>query len=153
MSLVTQVNDIAIIGMSGRFPMARSVTEFWQNIQSGRECIKFFTDEELKSSGVASATFDDPHFVKAAALIDGADTFDAEFFGYTAKEAELMDPQHRVLLEAAWEALEHAGYDPLGCGRPVGVFAGATINTYLLLNVVSRPEITDSLEDVQINVS
>jgi acyl transferase domain-containing protein len=145
--------DIAIIGMAGRFPGAGNVDELWRNLCDGVESITFFTDEELRAQGVDAALLRDPNYVKAAALIDGADLFDASFFGFTARDAQLLDPQHRVLLECAWEAVENAGYDSERFEGSVGVFAGATINTYLLLNIFSNPELVNSLEPVQINVT
>jgi acyl transferase domain-containing protein len=145
--------DIAIIGMAGRFPGAGNVDELWRNLRDGVESITFFTDEELLAKGVQSTLLRDPNYVKAAAVMDGVELFDASFFGFTAREAQLMDPQHRVLLECAWEAMEIAGYDSKTLDGAVGVFAGATINTYLLLNIFSNPELVNSLEPVQINVT
>jgi len=145
--------EIAIIGMAGRFPGARNIDEFWRNLRDGVESISFFSDQQLEQSGADPVLIHAPNYVKAAALIEEADRFDASFFGYHPREAELMDPQHRVLLETAWEALENAGYDCSAYKGSIGVFAGATINTYLLLNIVTNPAITDALEDVQINLA
>jgi acyl transferase domain-containing protein len=117
------------------------------------ESITFFTDEQLRASGVDPALLRDPDYVKAAAVMDDVDLFDASFFGFTAREAQLMDPQHRVLLECAWEAMEDAGYDSESLQGSVGVFAGATINTYLLVNLVSNPDLINGLDLVQINVT
>src|SRR4051812_49564796 len=104
--------EIAIIGMAGRFPGARNVDEFWANLRNGRESITSFSDEELTALGVSRQLIDDPQYVKAGSLLDGIELFDASFFGYTPREAELMDPQQRLFLECAWEALENAGLDP-----------------------------------------
>jgi acyl transferase domain-containing protein len=144
--------EIAIIGMAGRFPMAGSVGEFWGLLRDGVEAITFFTDEELEASGCDSSLLKDPNYVKAAALLSNRDQFDAFFFSVSAKEAEIMDPQHRLLLECAWTALEDAGYSPDNYKGPVGVFAGATINTYLLLNIASNPAVVKTLDDLQINI-
>src|SRR5579883_2312398 len=103
---------IAIIGMSGRFPGARDVDSFWQNIAAGKKSIRFFSDEELREAGVDPALLQDPNYVKAGTVIEDIDRFDALFFGYTPREAEVMDPQHRLFLECAWEALESAAYAP-----------------------------------------
>jgi phthiocerol/phenolphthiocerol synthesis type-I polyketide synthase E len=130
--------DIAIIGISGRFPGANSVDEFWQNLCSGVESISFFSDDELKESGVDPAVVSDPHYVKASPLLDGPEMFDASFFRYSPKEARFMDPQHRIFLECAWEALEHAGYDADRYEGPIGVYAGASMNTYLLFSGLLR---------------
>jgi phthiocerol/phenolphthiocerol synthesis type-I polyketide synthase E len=145
--------DIAIIGMAGRFPGAGNIEQFWRNLCEGVESISFLSEEQLREAGVDEALIADPGYVKAAAALEGAELFDAAFFGYSPREAEIMDPQHRILLETAWEALEDAGYDPSRYEGSIGVFAGATINTYLLLNLASNPELIRSLDDVQINVA
>jgi acyl transferase domain-containing protein len=145
--------EIAIVGLAGRFPGARDVDEFWHNLRDGVESITFFTDQELESMGVDRASLRDPQYVKAASVIADQDAFDAAFFGINHREAQILDPQHRVLLECAWSALEHAGYDPAAYDGTIGVYAGATINTYLLLNLLSRPDITSSLDEVQLNIS
>jgi len=145
--------EIAIIGMAGRFPGARNVDELWMNLRDGVESITFFTDEQLLASGVDAALLRDADYVKAAAVMEGSDLFAASFFGFTAREAQLLDPQHRVLLECAWEAMENAGYYSETFQGSVGVFAGATINTYLLLNLFSNPDLINSLDPVQINVT
>src|SRR4051812_14200022 len=124
--------DIAIIGMAVRAPGARDVDELWDNLEAGRESISRFSLDELRQAGIDPALLDDPAYVPAASVFDGADQFDAQFFGYTPREAVIIDPQHRVLLECAWEALEHAGYDPHRTDRAIGVYAGASMNTYLL---------------------
>ncbi|HEY0171708.1 MAG TPA: amino acid adenylation domain-containing protein, partial [Pyrinomonadaceae bacterium] len=123
--------DIAVVGMAGRFPRAGNVDEFWQRVAHGDECISFFSDEELAAAGVAPSVLADPDYVKAGGVLEGAEMFDAAFFGYHPREAELMDPQHRVFLECAWHALEDAGYDAERYGGRVGVFGGAGLNTYL----------------------
>lgn len=130
----TLEGGIALIGMAGRFPGARTPEALWRNILAGQESITFFTEEELLARGVDPALVRDPHYVRAKGVLEGADEFDAPFFGYGARQAEVMDPQQRVFLEVAWAALEHAGYDPSRGGR-VGVWAGAALNTYLLHHV------------------
>jgi acyl transferase domain-containing protein len=97
-------SEIAIIGMSCRFPGAGNVDEFWRNLCDGVESISFLPDEEVEPSNIDPADLSSPNYVKAASVLDGVDLFDASFFGYTPKEAEVMDPQHRVFLECAWEA-------------------------------------------------
>ena len=124
-------SGIAIIGMAGRFPGAKNIDEFWRNLQAGAESISFFTPEELEFSRLESPSLSSaPQYVSARGIIDGADNFDAAFFGINPREAELMDPQQRVFLETAWKALEHAGYDPQLYKGLIGVFAGMTNNTY-----------------------
>jgi acyl transferase domain-containing protein/NADPH:quinone reductase-like Zn-dependent oxidoreductase/acyl carrier protein len=116
---------IAIIGMAGRFPGAKDVDAFWDNLREGKESISFFDDRELRDAGVPDALLHDPRYVKASPILHGFDAFDAAFFDSSPREARLMDPQHRLFLECAWEALENAGYDPRNVSTPVGVFAGA----------------------------
>ncbi len=132
--------EIAIIGMSGRFPGAADVEAFWQNLRDGVESISRFSEAEVLAAGVSPELARNPHYVRAGGVLEGADRFDAGFFGVYPREAELMDPQHRVFLECAWEALEHAGYDPERARGPIGVFAGCGLNTYLLFNLLDNPE-------------
>jgi phthiocerol/phenolphthiocerol synthesis type-I polyketide synthase E len=103
---LTGDNGIAIIGMAGRFPGARSLEELWNNLRDGVESITFFTEEELIAAGADPETVRHPGFVPAKGVVEGVERFDPAFFGFTPREAELMDPQHRILLECAWEALE-----------------------------------------------
>jgi amino acid adenylation domain-containing protein len=128
---------VAIIGMAGRWPGAASVGEFWRNLVGGVESITRFTDAELEDNfgpeDRAAA-----NFVRARPIIKDVDQFDAEFFGMYAKEAELTDPQHRLFLECSWQALEDAGYDPGAYNGAIGVFAGCSINTYFLNNVLGQ---------------
>ena len=119
--------DVAIIGMAGRFPGAQDVAAFWENLRNGREGICFFTDEELEGHRDPR-----PNFVKAKGVIQGIDLFDADFFNISAREAEWMDPQQRLFLEGAWDALENAGYDPVTYPGQISVYAGVNTNTYLL---------------------
>jgi acyl transferase domain-containing protein/acyl carrier protein len=121
---------IAIVGMACRFPGAENLDAFWRNLRDGVESISFFTDEELRESGAGSVPH--PDFVPAHGSLQDADRFDAEFFDVNPREAELMDPQHRLFLEQAWKALENAGLDPDTFPGPVGVFGGTNINSYLL---------------------
>jgi phthiocerol/phenolphthiocerol synthesis type-I polyketide synthase E len=132
------LNGIAIIGMAGRFPRAKGIDEFWKNLENGVDCIRFYTDEELIEAGVAPEVIKNPDYVKAKGEVDNVDMFDATFFGINPREAEVTDPQHRMLLECAWEAMEHAGYDSSKYAGPIGVFAGKSMDYYLLLNVYPR---------------
>ncbi|WP_395823741.1 amino acid adenylation domain-containing protein [Archangium minus] len=123
---------IAIVGMAGRFPGARDVDEFWRNLREGVESIRFYSPEEMVALGADPALARDPSFIRAASSMEGVEQFDAGLFGYSPREAELMDPQHRLFLECAWEALEAAGYSPrTRQGASVGVFAGLAPNGYL----------------------
>jgi anti-anti-sigma factor len=129
-----RANSIAIIGMAGRFPGANSIEQFWSNVAQGVESITFFSDEELLAAGVERSTVERSDFVKAAPVLDDIEKFDAGFFKINRREAEMMDPQQRILLELAWEALERAGYAGESQRGPVGVFAGAggLMSSYLL---------------------
>jgi malonyl CoA-acyl carrier protein transacylase len=126
-------NDIAIIGLSGRFPGAENIEVFWQNLRDGVESISFFSDEELEV--IDPNLMADPNYVKAGAVLPDIKQFDAAFFGYSVREAEIMDPQHRIFLECAEEALENAGYNPDTYRGLIGVYAGSGMNTYLMNNV------------------
>lgn len=126
---------IAIVAAAGRFPDANTLEEFWQNLRSGRESIRQFTHEELIANGVDPGLLADPNYVKAGTVLDGVDMFDAGYFGFSAREAEITDPQHRLFLECALEALEKAGCDPQTYDGSVGVFAGSTMSTYFLHNL------------------
>lgn len=132
-------NDVAIVGMAGRFPGARDLAEFWSNLSAGVESIVTLTDEELTAAGVSPEDLGQPHYVKAVPKFEGIDLFDAEFFGYSAREAKIMDPQHRLFLETAWAALEHSGCDTAQYDGSVGVFGGASTSAYLG-NILSNLE-------------
>jgi len=134
--------DIAIIGMAGRFPGAKNIEEFWDLLVEGREGTSFFTADEIDVS-IPSNIKNDPAYVKARGLIDGADEFDAAFFGFNPRSAELMDPQQRIFLQIAWEALEKTGYLPQKYNGSVGVFAGTGYNTYYTNNVLNHPAKVD----------
>jgi amino acid adenylation domain-containing protein len=140
--------SIAVIGKSGRFPKAENLSQFWQNLCDGKEAISFFTDEELLSSGVDPELLRRPNYVKAMGIVEDADLFDAQFFGFTPREAQLIDPQQRMFLECAWEALEDAGYASDDPGM-VGVYASSTLSTYLR-NLLSNSEILGSSDIMQL---
>lgn len=142
--------DIAIIGMACRFPGAPDVATFWSNLRAGRCAVSMLDVDELAERGVDAELLADPSYVAAAYLLDDADAFDADFFGYPPRVAELMDPQHRVLLECAWAAVEDAGLEPDQYGGSVGVFAGAGHNTYLLSHVAAHPDVIASLGAKQV---
>ncbi|GGM54557.1 hypothetical protein GCM10012275_27110 [Longimycelium tulufanense] len=130
--------DIAVIGLACRFPGAPDAARFWDNLVAGVESITFFTDDDLRESGVGRDTWSRHDYVRAAPVIDDHDRFDAAFFGYSPREAALLDPQQRVFLECSWSALEDSGYEPGAYQGAVGVFAGAAMNTYLLSTAAQR---------------
>jgi acyl transferase domain-containing protein/acyl carrier protein len=142
---------IAIIGMAGRFPGAKSIHEFWENLCSGQESVCRLSDEELLASGVGEETLRDPCYVKRAGLLDDVEMFDAEFFRYSPREAEVTDPQQRLFLECAWHAVEDAGWNLSQFSRPVGIFAGAGTNTYLY-NLYGDPSTMASLDSNQVTI-
>jgi acyl transferase domain-containing protein/surfactin synthase thioesterase subunit/acyl carrier protein len=127
-------DDIAIIGLSCRFPGATTAEEYWKNLCDGIESITFFSDQELVATGINPCLVANPAYVKAAAMLRDVEMFDASFFGYSPKEAALMDPQHRLFLEVCWETFEGAGYDPSAYPGKVGVLAtaGGVVTSYLL---------------------
>ncbi|HKV07867.1 MAG TPA: amino acid adenylation domain-containing protein, partial [Thermoanaerobaculia bacterium] len=139
-ALPAQSGRIAVIGLAGRFPGASGVDAFWQNLAAGVESIAFHTEAELEADGVEPTVRSSPHFVPAGGVLEGIELSDAPFFGYTPRDAEIADPQHRLFLECAWEALESAGYVPETCPGPVGVFAGASRSQYFW-NLISNPEV------------
>ena len=124
--------DIAIIGLACRFPGADGPESFWRNLRNGVESVSFFSDEELRAAGIPPEVSAALNYVPAHAVIEGIDLFDAGFFGYSPREAEVMDPQQRLFLECAWEALERAGYDPSRYRGIAGVYGGVTLSSYLM---------------------
>src|SRR6187402_2354807 len=122
--------DIAIVGMAGRFPGADSLEEFWALLRDGREGITDFSDDELRAAGVPAAHLADPAYVKRIGALRDIEHFDAAFFGYSPREAEAMEPAHRIFLECAWEALENAGVDPSRATGAVGIYAGTGEASY-----------------------
>jgi len=132
---------IAVVGMAGRFPGAWTLDHFWRNLREGVESITRFTDQELEAAGVDPALLRNPHYVKANAVVDRMEWFDAGFFGLSPRDAAIMDPQTRHFLECAWEAMEHAGHVPDGFGGAIGVFAGSGANQYLWKNLMTNPEL------------
>lgn len=129
------VPSVAVIGLAGRFPGASNVQEFWENIRDGRESITTFSVEEMVAGGVDTREATATNYVPVRGVAPDLDKFDAPFFGYTPREAELMDPQHRVFLECAWEALESCGIVPEEYEGAIGVYGGSSISTYLINNV------------------
>jgi acyl transferase domain-containing protein len=145
--------EIAIISMAGRFPGAKSVEEFWFNLRAGVESISTFTDEELLAAGAPPAELRDPNYVRANGVLDDIEMFDALFFGFSPREAEITDPQHRLFLECAWEVLERAGYDTQRYDGRIGVYCGAGANGYFLNNLQTNPDIINSVGVYQTFIS
>lgn len=143
----TADDRIAIVGLAGRFAGAPDVSSFWDMILAGRSGRVEVTRADLEAAGEDPALLEDPDYVAAAYPLDEADSFDAAFFGFTPREAELMDPQQRILLEAAWTALEDAGVDPKQGSDRIGVFGGVGRNAYLLNNLMSHPALRERAAD------
>lgn len=140
---------IAIVGMAGRFPGADDVDAFWQMMDEGREAIRFFRPEELDEA-IPAELRADPQYVAARGVIDGVELFDNGFFGISAREAELMDPQQRVFLELCWTCLERSGEVPEKASDTIGVFAGMYNATYFLRHVQAYPDKIARLGEFQV---
>jgi acyl transferase domain-containing protein/NADPH:quinone reductase-like Zn-dependent oxidoreductase/acyl carrier protein len=127
--------EIGVIGLAGRFPGAKHIHEFWENLKNGIESISFFNEEELEESGLDPGLIKSPHYIRAHGAMTGLEYFDSVFFGYSTMEADIMDPQIRVFHECAWAALEDAGYSPSAYQELIGVYAGATNNINWIANM------------------
>ncbi|WP_071794968.1 type I polyketide synthase [Natronohydrobacter thiooxidans] len=137
--------DIAIIGMAAHLPGAESVATFWENLRAGRSSIRQLTEAELLAAGESPAKMRAANYVPYAAPLDGFAEFDPEAFGFSPKEAAILDPQHRQFLEVAWEAFENAGHPPRGFPGPVGVFAGCGMGSYFYFNICSNPHLVEDV--------
>jgi acyl transferase domain-containing protein/thioesterase domain-containing protein len=137
--------DIAVVGMAGRFAGARNLDEYWRNLRDGVESLTRFTEEELLAAGVKPSQLRDPHYVPVGAVLPDMEMFDAAFFGFSPREAAIMDPQHRHFLECSWEALENAGHTPSGFQGSIGVFGGSGHNAYMPYNLLTNPQLVSSV--------
>ncbi|MDF5719564.1 MAG: beta-ketoacyl synthase N-terminal-like domain-containing protein [Rhizonema sp. PD37] len=146
-------SEIAIIAIAGRFPGAKDIESFWQNLRDGIESISWLTDEELLNSGVSLDLVNNPNYVKARAVLSDIELFDANFFAYSAKEAELIDPQQRLFLELAWEATEKAGYDPHTYNGLIGVYGGVGMNRYVVNNLYPHHQLMETVDPLQLVIS
>jgi acyl transferase domain-containing protein/acyl carrier protein len=135
--------DVAIIGMVCRVPGAKNTDEFWRNLCNGVESITNFSDADLQLTGMEPEIFKRPNYVNAAPILEDVELFDANFFSFSPREAEVMDPQNRIFLESAWEALENAGYNATEYKGLIGVYAGSAINRYLLHNLCQIPNLNN----------
>lgn len=141
---------VAIVGLAGRFPDAKTLDDFWRNVWTGVESLETFSDADLDAAGVADTLRSNPLFVRKGTVLDGAELFDAAFFELSPREAQILDPQHRVFLECAWEALEHAGYAPGALKTTVGVYAGASMNTYVFAQILRDKALIDAVGGYQL---
>lgn len=133
-------DKIAIVGIDCRLPGANNAQEFWENLVKERESLVEFTEEELKEAGVQPKTYNNPNYVRRRGVVRDAEMFDAEFFNFTPREAELLDPQHRLFLECAWHALEDSGVDPFNTDKKIAVFGG-TGSPYHLLDTIENESV------------
>ncbi|GAB3542057.1 amino acid adenylation domain-containing protein [Spirosoma fluminis] len=141
--------DVAVIGMSGRFPGAATIDELWEILKAGKETTRFFSADELDLS-IPDRIKNDPAYVKARGVLAEVDQFDAQFFGIPPSLAQVMDPQQRIFLEIAWETLEQTGYLPQHYSGRVGVFAGCGNNTYYLNNVLGHADVVEQVGAFQV---
>ncbi|WP_050930381.1 type I polyketide synthase [Aestuariivita boseongensis] len=134
-------DDIAIVGMAAHLPGAEDIRTFWENLRDGVESIRVLDEKTLLAAGERADVIGRKNYVPAAAPMDGFDMFDAEFFGFSPKEAAILDPQHRKFLEVSWAAMENAGHMPEGFGGDIGVYAGCGMGSYFYFNICSNPDL------------
>jgi acyl transferase domain-containing protein/thioesterase domain-containing protein len=132
------LEGVAVVGFAGRFPQAANIEQFWANLTAGRDCFSEFTVEDVVREGIPREIAQSPDYIRRCPVVENPAGFDARLFRYSPKEAELIDPQQRILLECAWEALGHAGYDPNRFPGLIGIWAGTGLNNYFLKNIISR---------------
>ncbi len=137
--------DIAIVGMALRVPGANDVDQYWANLRDGVESVRPLSDDELRDAGVSDRERSNPRYVAMGAPMDDVKGFDAALFGFSPRDAAIMDPQHRHFIEVSWEALEHAGYDPAGYDGSIGVFGGSGHNAYMAYNLLTNPDLMESV--------
>jgi acyl transferase domain-containing protein/thioesterase domain-containing protein len=137
--------SIAIVGMAGRFPAASNTSELWSMLREGREATQWLSEDELRAAGVPESDIADPDYVRASLVLPEMEMFDAGFFGFSKRDASVLDPQHRHFLECAWEALEDAGHMPENFAGAIGVFGGCGMQAYLPYNLLTNPQLVKSM--------
>ncbi len=145
--------EVAIVGLAGRFPGASNVEVFWKNLCNGVESITVFSNEELIKAGIDPELVNDPNYVRASGFLEGIELFDAAFFGYSPKEAKTLDPQHRLFLQCAVEALEHAGYGADAHRGKVGVYAGNGVSTYFMNNLLPHAQLQETVGAFELSIA
>ncbi len=150
---ITRSNDIAIVGMSIRVAGAENIDEFWHNLISEKDVSVVYTKEDLIAEGIDPSVLQDEDYVNRGMPLKDYQCFDHKFFGYTPNESALMDPQHRIYLQQAYKALEHAGYDAEKYPGKIGIVGGIARNTYLVNNVITHPNFFKSIEDFQLGIT
>ena len=143
-------SQIAVIGLSGRFPKSKDLDGWWCNLRDGVELISFFSEDELLALGIAPTLLHNPNYVRARATLDDVELFAASFFGFSPREAEITDPQQRIFLECAHQALENSGYSPDTFEGRIGVYAGQSISSYLLINLCSNRALIEAVGPYQV---
>ena len=143
--VTTGPGSIAIVGLAGRFPSARTPAELWKLLSEGREAAQWLTDDELRDAGVPGDEIADPNYVKASLVLPDMEMFDADFFGFSKKDAAVLDPQHRHFLECCWEALEDAAHMPENFDGAIGVFGGCGMQSYFANNLLTNPQLVKSM--------
>lgn len=138
-------NSIAIVGMAGHFPGARNVDEFWEMLAAGRDATSWLSVDELLAAGERLSAIQDPNYVRATMKLPDMEMFDADFFGFTPREASILDPQHRHFIECCWEALEDAARMPEAFEGSIGVFGGCGMQAYMAHNLLSNPDLVDQI--------
>lgn len=136
--------DIAIVGMAAHLPGAETIEDYWRNLRDGIESIRHLAEAELLARGESPAKMRHPNYVPAAAVLEKFDHFDADFFGFSPKEAAILDPQHRQFMEVAWEALENAAHPPETFRGAIGVYAGCGMGSYFYFNLCSNPDLVEN---------
>jgi acyl transferase domain-containing protein/thioesterase domain-containing protein len=144
-SMEVEPGSIAIVGIAGHFPAARSPSELWRLLRDGREATQWPSDDELRAAGVTDSDLADPNYVRATLVLPDLEMFDAEFFGFSRRDAAVLDPQHRHFLECAWEALEDAGHMPEHFDGSIGVFGGCGMQAYFTYNLLTNPQLVKSM--------
>ena len=148
---VVQSDKVAVVGISGKFPGAGNVNEFWNNILQGKESIKTFSDEELIASGISKSDISNPNYVKAKGYLDDVDSFDYEFFGMNKRDAEIMDPQIRLLMQCCYNALEDANCVVDKYNGDIALFAGSSSNMIWMSKFTAQADIVDIFNAMTVN--
>ena len=146
-------NRIAIIGMAGRFPGAADVEQLWGNLVGGVESLTELTDEQLRGNGAPRAQMNDPNYVRLRPMLADMEYFDAKYFGYSTREAEVVDPQQRIFLEVCHTALQQAGYDPARYQGSIGVYGGSGPNRYNYENIYSNVKVRRAVGDMAVEIN
>jgi acyl transferase domain-containing protein len=146
-------NRVAIIGMAARFPGARNIDQLWENLVSGTESLTALSDAQLASAGVPASAIGDPNYIRLRPLTDDVDCFDAKYFGYSAREAQIADPQQRLFLEICETALQHAGYHGATYSGQVGVYGGHSYPTYYYKNVFANSTVSATVGSLTIDIN